>query len=234
MNGQPKEVYMDINTILNDTNFQYRKDATKGGELGKDEFLRLLVTQLQNQDPVNPLDSSQFAAQLAQFNSVEQLINVNDGITELVNTQVAIGTGMTNTLAATLSGKQVRAIGNQIAIESGGTANVSFELSSPATDATITIKDLDGNVVRVEKLSNLSAGKNSWEWDGTSTLGLALPDGNYKFEVTAQDGENAVSVIPFVEGVVEKVKYGSEGVQLYVNGMYISLGDVEEIGESPQ
>lgn len=218
-----------ITQIKSDSSTAYRSLGTPGSDLGKDDFLRLLVTQLQNQDPVNPMDSSQFAAQLAQFNSVEQLINVNSSLESMNQSQQLIGTGLNNTLASSLPGKTVRAASNQLML-ANGESKVDFNLGTAASEVEITIKNANGVVVRTETLKNKSAGDNEWTWNGKATDGKSLPEGKYTVSVSAKDGDNSVKATTYINGTVSRVKYSSEGVQLLVNGIFIGLGDVEEVG----
>ncbi|TNE73631.1 flagellar biosynthesis protein FlgD [bacterium] len=219
-----------ISQIRSDTSAINRANSSLGGELGKDEFLRLLVTQLQNQDPVNPMDSSQFASQLAQFNSVEQLINVNDSLTAMAQSQELIGTGLNNTLASSLPGKTVKVATNQLKLDNSREVPVLYELSTGATEVEVNIYNSNGTLVRTETLENKSSGENTYTWDGKGDSGKNLPEGDYYVTVSAKNGENAVEAATYVKGEVAKVKYTSNGVQLLVNGMYVGLGDVEEIG----
>lgn len=219
-----------ITQIRSETSALNRLSATPGSDLGKDEFLRLLVTQLRNQDPVNPMDSSQFASQLAQFNSVEQLINVNDTLSAMIQSQELIGTGLNNTLASSLPGKSVKAISNQIALDSTRETDIYFDLGQAATEIELTIRNALGDVVRTVTLENKNMGEHSWTWDGKANDGKSLAEGTYTVSVQAKNGVNAVQARTYVKGTVEKVKYTNQGVQLLVNGMFIGLGDVEEIG----
>lgn len=219
-----------ITQIRSETSAINRLSATPGSDLGKDEFLRLLVTQLQNQDPVNPMDSSQFASQLAQFNSVEQLINVNDSLSAMIQSQELIGTGLNNTLASSLPGKNVKAASNQVALDSTRESEIHFDLGQAATEIELTIRNASGDVVRTVTLENKNLGEHSWTWDGKANDGKSLAEGTYTVSVEAKNGENAVQAQTYVKGTVDKVKYTNQGVQLLVNGMFIGVGDVEEIG----
>lgn len=226
---------MDAITQINsNTSNVLSQNPSVNGELGKDQFLQLLVSQLRNQDPMNPMEGAEFASQLAQFNQVEQLMNVNDGIESLAQLQGNSMAGLNNTLATTITGKYVKALGNGVSLGESGEAEMMFKLDNAATDVTITIKDENGNVVREESLQNLPQGDNTWTWNGQNNQGSNMPEGNYTYEVSAQNGDETVNALTFMQGKVDRVKFGSDGVQLYVDGMYISLGDVEEIGESPQ
>lgn len=226
---------MDAITQINsNTSSKLQENPAINGELGKDQFLQLLVSQLRNQDPLNPMEGAEFASQLAQFNQVEQLLNVNEGIENLAELQGSSMAGLNNTLATTITGKHIKAIGNGVSLGESGEAEMAFKLNNPASDVTITIRDESGNVVREQSLVNLPKGDNAWTWDGTNNQGSNMPEGNYTYEVSAQNGNENVESLTYVQGVVDRVRFGSDGVQLFVDGMYVSLGEVEEIGESPQ
>ena len=223
---------MDISQINSDTASVAAASRNPGKtDLGKDDFLQLLVTQLRNQDPTNPMKSQEFASQLAQFNSLEQLINVNSGLEELAASQESTSTGMINTLASTLTGKQVKVQTNQLSLGAEGGTPVNFDLAKDAPTVELKIYDASGNEVRSVTLANQSEGGNSWQWDGKSNSGSRLPEGEYSVEVNAGDGETSIDGFAFLKGNVDKVKYSSDGIKLQVNGVYVGMGQVEEISE---
>ena len=199
-------------------------------QLGQQEFLQLLVAQLQNQDPVNPMDGAQFASQLAQFNSVEQLIGVNEGLGNLAISQDLMGASLTNSMAASLTGKEVRALSNQISLSSEGNAEINYKLNDSATDVEIVVRTASGAEVRRETLSGVPSGDNAWTWDGLDANGQRMGEGEYTVEVIAKNGDNNVGALTFLEGIASKVRYTSQGVYLAVNGIDIPIGDVEEVG----
>ena len=226
---------MDITSINSNTSILQQAGRQPGNEsLDRDAFLQLLVTQLRNQDPVNPMESAEFASQLAQFNSVEQLVNVNEGLEALQEQQATMSTGMINTLAATLSGKTVKVQTNQFNLGESGTMDIGFNLKNVASDVEIRIVDSNGEVVRTEQLSNFNPGSHSWQWDGKTDSGQQAAEGDYRVEVSATDGSTEIQTSTFLEGVVDRVKYSNSGVKLIVNGLEVGMGDVEEIGEPPQ
>lgn len=224
---------MDIGNILSQSQSQQLNDTKSGNagnaSLGKDDFLKLLVTQMRNQDPINPMDGKEFAAQLAQFNSVEQLINVNKGIESLAQSQQDLNSGLNNSMAASLAGKEVKALSNQISLKDGN-AVIDFRLKHASTETQVIITDSMGNIVRSDQLGSFSNGDQSWVWDGTSDHGEEVPDGIYSIEVNAQNENGDVESITFTRGIAESVKYTENGVKLLVNGAYIPIGDIEEIG----
>ncbi|HHM01854.1 MAG TPA: hypothetical protein ENJ15_02505 [Caldithrix abyssi] len=198
--------------------------------LGKEEFLKLLVVQLQNQDPLSPLESQEFSAQLAQFSSVEQLTNIDNNLEESIKSNVVLSQTINNTLATTLIGKQVTAAGNQVELAEGTPAKVSFELQNAAQEVTVTITDSAGNVVRTLEGQGLSSGIQSLEWDGRDDDGIAVPEGIYSFSVKATDASGAEVVSqPLIRGVAGSLLYSGGAAYLRIGALNVSFGDVLEI-----
>ena len=220
---------MDIQGI-NPTLQPYDLSPQDKTQLGQQEFLQLLVAQLQNQDPVNPMDGAQFASQLAQFNSVEQLIGVNQGLNNLGISQDLMGASLTNSMAASLTGKEVRALSNQISLSSLENTEINYKLNNSATDVEIIIRTKSGAEVRRQNLSSIPSGDHTWNWDGLDNNGKRMGEGEYTIEVIAKNGDNKVGALTFLEGFANRVRYTSKGVFLLVNGIDIAIGDVEEVG----
>lgn len=211
--------------------------AEKGGEtnsaLGQQEFLHLLVAQMQNQDPLNPMDGTEFASQLAQFNSVEQLINLNQGLGMLQASQDAMSSSLSNSMAASLVGKQVKALSSQIWLGSGEEAAVNYRLNNSASSVEIVVRNSSGGEVRRETIEGVAAGDNLWRWDGRNGIGERMADGTYHIEVRAVNESGPVESLTFLEGVAQRVRYTGQGVFLNVNQVDVPIGDVEEVGERP-
>ncbi len=213
---------------------QQTSQAQGKSSLGQQEFLQLLVAQMRNQDPVNPMDGAEFASQLAQFNSVEQLISVNDGLDQLAMSQDLMGSSLTNSMAASLTGKDIRALSDQVFLSSEGEAEINFKLNDSASDVEIIVRTASGAEVRRESLSGIPSGDSSWTWDGLNNNGERMGEGDYTVEVVAKNGDNNVGALTFIEGFASKVRYTSQGVYLSVNGIDIPIGDVEEVGTAPK
>lgn len=224
---------MDISQVLSaQQNVQpTSNDQQQTNSMGKEGFLQLLVAQMKNQDPTNPLKGTEFATQLAQFNSVEQLLNLNSSMESMVNSQEMMASSLSNVMTASLVGKSVTAVGDQLHLEAGGTAGVNYRLNGSAETVEITIKDMSGNVIRTENLSGLSSGDNTWEWDGKDSSGQTAAEGTYQVEIEALNGDSEVKALALVEGEVDSVKYGSEFIELIVDGVSVNLGDVEEVSK---
>src|SRR6056297_151394 len=224
---------MEINNILSQTSQAFnQKEKASNSEMGQQEFLQLLVAQMRNQDPINPLDSKEFAAQLAQFNSVEQLINVNSGLSTLQGSQDMMSASLTNSMAASMTGKHVKALSSEIYLAPGGQSNIQYKLQNSASDVEIVIRNESGSEVRREKLSGVAGGDNQWSWDGRNDAGDRMADGNYHVEIQASNEGSKVNALTYVEGTVGKVRYTGSGVFIHVNGVNVSIGDVEEVAQN--
>ncbi len=200
--------------------------ATK--ELDRDAFLNLLVTQLQNQDPLNPTDSTEFTAQLAQFSSLEQLSNVNDNLKQLQNFQASIN----NSQAVSLIGKEITANGNSVTLADGQTAACEFKLEGDASVAVVSIYDHTGGFVKSFESQNLTAGQHTLDWDGSDQNGNLAPSGNYTFEVLAADASgNNIKTTTFFNGQVNKVVFENNITYLMAGDQRVALGDIIQVGE---
>jgi flagellar basal-body rod modification protein FlgD len=196
-------------------------------ELGRDAFLSLLITQLQNQDPLNPTDSTEFTAQLAQFSSLEQLGYVNDNLKQLQNSQASGN----NTQAVALIGKEITASGNSLDLAQGPPAGCDFKLDGNASVIMVSIYDHTGEFVNSFESRNLTAGKHTLDWDGIDQNGSPAAAGNYTFEVLAADanGDN-INTTTFFSGKVDKVIFEDNTTYLISKDQRVALSDVIEVG----
>ncbi len=148
-------------------------------------FLKLLTTQLKHQDPLDPLSSSEFTAQLAQFAGVEQSIQTNANLEKLI----ALNSSNQALTAVGYLGKYVEAKGNGGTL-ANGRADFAYEIPSNATAVAITIRNEAGSPILV-KPGNLSMGRHDFVWDGTNQQGDAQPEGKYTITVNAVDADSA-------------------------------------------
>ncbi len=198
--------------------------------MGKDAFLKLLITQLQHQDPLNPADSTEFTAQLAQFSSLEQLSNINTNLNALQLYQASIN----NAQAVGFIGKEILANGNSIEKTAGRAATCEFELPAEAKRVVVTIYDAAGGFVKDIDLSGQFSGRQSVAWDGTDRNGAPVADGAYSFEVQAEGANGiALSVSPRSRGVVTGVVF-EDGITYLITGQNrFAIGDVLQVGLAP-
>ncbi|PTB18043.1 flagellar biosynthesis protein FlgD [Trinickia symbiotica] len=153
-------------------------------------FLKLLVTQLQNQDPTNPMDSSQMTSQLAQINTVSGISQLNTTLTSLAS-QLQAGQ---NAQSSLLIGQNVLVPGTSAIVSSGKSPGFGVELTSAATDVQVTIKDSSGNLVNTIDLGAQSAGTIPVSWTPTDSSGKTLSDGTYTISAAATVGGKTSSV----------------------------------------
>lgn len=167
----------------------------------QNQFLTMLVTQLQNQDPTNPMDNSQLTTQLAQINTLSGIEKLN---TTLGSISGQISTSQ-NLQSTTLIGHGVMVDGSQILVGSGTTTPFGVELTTASTATTATIKDSTGATVRTIDLGALSSGVHTFSWDGTLTDGSTAPDGKYSVSIAASNGSTQLVAQPlnyaYVSGV---------------------------------
>lgn len=184
----------------------------------QDTFLKLLVTQMQNQDPLNPMDNSQMTSQIAQLNTVQ-------GINQLNTTVAALQAQMQasqNLQSTSFIGRTVLAPGSNISL-TNGTAQMGVDLAGISDSTMIQVKDAGGIVVRTFGIGAGVAGLNQITWDGKNDAGQTLPDGNYKFAVAATNNNQQVQAATLTYGLVNSVSMSSTGVKLNTN----LLGDVD-------
>ncbi|MFH1993450.1 MAG: flagellar hook capping FlgD N-terminal domain-containing protein [Pseudomonadota bacterium] len=172
--------------------------------LGMNQFLTLLVAQLEHQDPLNPMNSADFTAQLAQFASVEQLYGMN---ARLKNIQETLGSQGKQQDLVGLIGKTVKADDNTILVENGKVLSGSYSLKD-AANAIVRVYNRAGQEVRTLYNYQSSMGEHRVEWDGRNNAGNRVADGTYTFEVVAVDekGRN-VAADTYVSGEVTGVTY---------------------------
>ena len=185
--------------------------------LGKNDFLKILVTQLQNQDPLNPTDSTQFVSQLAQFSALEQMTNVNTNL----QTVQALDQSINNSLAPNFIGKTVMANGSTFNLATGGTYNIQYQLAKDAATVNINIYDSSGNNIRTIQSTKVAAGQQSTTWDGKDNNGTAVDAGQYSFTIQAKDSSgNAMSTAAYIQA-------DATGVSYHDGGTYLTTKDVE-------
>ncbi|MCP4600078.1 MAG: flagellar hook assembly protein FlgD [Proteobacteria bacterium] len=195
-----------------------------GSDLDKTAFLSLLVAQLKNQDPLEPMSNSEFVAQLAQFSSVEQLVGVNEGLNVLGVQQM----GMANAQAATLIGNEVEVRSDKLQVRDGdASASAGFRLDGDAADVQVKLRDASGSVVRTIELGYQQQGIVPFEWDLLDDNGARKAPGTYRVDVVATDGEgNEISWESRVRGAVTGVNYDGGYPELVIGSIKASTSDI--------
>jgi flagellar basal-body rod modification protein FlgD len=190
-----------------------------------DSFLRLLTTQLKNQDPLAPLDATQFVSQLSQFASVEQMIQSNRKLDQIISSLGA------NSIMADIGliGRAVEVPGNLAELRDGA-LSLNYTLAKNAAQATVVIRDAQGTIVRTLP-ADTRAGTHSLVWDGTDNGGNQLDDGIYRFTFGAADAEGKpVATQAYVTATVMRVETTASGSSLVLsNGLSLPSSAVRAV-----
>ena len=194
-----------------------------GQSLSETDFLTLLTTQLQHQDPLNPQSPSDLAAELAQFSTASGV--------QTLNTAFNSGSGMQ---AASLVGNNVAVAGNTMVLGANGSAQGAFSLSGAAKDVAVTIANSAGSIIGTIDLGPLAAGNQSFGWNGKDVNGTALPAGNYVYAVNATPASTGATVTATSYAVVpvtSVVLGGQSGPMLDLGGGLapVALSSVQEV-----
>ena len=192
--------------------------------MGKDDFLKLLVAQLENQNPLDPLDNAEFTAQLAQFSSLEQLFDMNKNMEGLQSLQSSLN----ETQALNFLGREVEAAGDSFVYQ-GGEKELNFSVDAGAEEVYLGIYDSAGDLVRNESLGALSGGEHTYLWDGRDGKGNAIPVGRYSFDLAASGEDGPVKTETFIAGRVDGVSYAAAGPVLSIAGVEIDSEDIIKI-----
>lgn len=198
--------------------------------MGKDDFLGLMLAQLKYQDPLNPMDGTQYAAQLAQFTSLEQLTNINDNLKESINANYLLAQSVNNTTTASMIGKEVKLGGSDLKYEGQDNINLGYQLPSDAASIELKIYDSNGKLVRTITDIEKNAGEHKLNWDFTDSKGKKVASGTYTFEIKAKaTNGNDISVDTFKYGFVDAVRFTESGTKLIINKIEYLLSDITEI-----
>ncbi|MGH8415747.1 MAG: flagellar hook assembly protein FlgD [Pseudomonas sp.] len=230
-----------MTTVSNDTSSDYLKslqkttsdkagDSTTGASsLGKDSFLQLLVTQMQNQNPLDPQDNSEFVAQLAQFSSLETMQNLStsvDAIGGMYQSSQALQ-------ASSLVGRSVIVDAGSTNVDTSKEMTGSVTVPSASSVTTVKVYDADGAVVRTIDLGDQKAGTASFTWDGKDDAGNVLESGNYSFIAKGSLDGTETGLTTYLPATVTSVTMGSAGTSMTLNlanGTNIALSKVQQIG----
>lgn len=200
-----------------------------GNALGRDDFMRLLMTQMQAQDPLEPMDNTQFTAQLAQFSSLENL----EAMTGAMNNMAVSQASNTSALMVSFIGKTVDVTRPEIVVEGGAAGPIGFELTQDAASVEVTIVDESGKVVRRIEAGQLGEGANEMAWDGLDDDGNPVADGTYTARVEAKDdaGETVEASMRMGRTVTGVTFNGGVPMLMLEGDSVVSLGEVVEVSE---
>lgn len=199
--------------------------------MDKEDFLKLLITQLRYQDPMAPQDPKDFVAQLAQFSSLEQQMNANQNLAGLGKVVQGLQDSLGLSRGVALLGKMVKGVGNGLPLSGGRAPAASYQLSADAKEVQVAILNAGGQTVRTLKLGSQSAGVRQFTWDGKDDQGRLLADGSYTFQVSAKDSQGkSLTVVNYFTGKVQEVYKYTQGVWVRVDGRQVKVDDIVSVG----
>jgi flagellar basal-body rod modification protein FlgD len=200
--------------------------------MGKDDFLQLMVTKLQYQDPLNPMEDEDFIAQLAQFSSLEQMSNIAEGIETSNQWDYLQMQSMNNVMASGFIGKEVTADYSGLYFDGSTSPTITFSTSVNAEQIKFVVTDADDNVIATLTKDDVTAGTGTITWDGRNDAGNRVDEGYYTITATGTDtaGKQFIPDLT-LKGVVSKVVYRDGSAYLVVNGAELALGDVVSIAD---
>ena len=187
-------------------------NSIAGGAMGKDQFVKLLVAQMTHQDPLNPMDSTQMAAQLAQFSSVEQLMNINTTLSGQANGTSSMLEALDRNAALGMIGRSVTAVSDQITVAGHAAPNIQTEVPAAGAAVRVRIVDATGNDVGTASYGVLAGGRRTL--DLTQALKSA-PNGSYTVKVEMVDATGKVTALsPIQDFKIDGLKFGTNGAIL--------------------
>ncbi|THB80050.1 MAG: flagellar hook capping protein [Desulfobacteraceae bacterium] len=189
--------------------------------LGRDSFLTMLVAQLENQDPLNPMEGTDFSAQLAQFSQLEQLMNLNDTMLELKTSFDESTEG--NVMEYV--GKKVSVNMDEMEVLGGSVSGGSYTINEPS-DIMVSITNDQGNLIRTLYLGGQTSGTHTINWDGKDSGGNIVADGTYNYTIMANTGSGFVEVPSTKTGIVEAVIYDNNKPYFIIDGVSIDANSL--------
>jgi flagellar basal-body rod modification protein FlgD len=201
--------------------------------MNKDDFLKLLMAQLQNQDPMSPENPKDFVAQLAQFSSLEQQINSNSNLENLSKAIQGLQQSQGIAQGVALLGKTVQGNANLLTVAGGKAFDGAYQLPQGAAQVAVGIFDASGNQVATLNLEAQAAGSRGFSWDGKDSSGKAVADGVYTYQVAAQDkAGKAIQVSNSLTGTVDQVYQDAKGIWITVNGQKMLMNNITTVDGS--
>ncbi len=201
--------------------------------MGKDAFLNLMIAQLKNQNPLEPMDGSDYSAQLAQFSSLEQLQNINQSLNTSIDANYLLAQSVNNTMTAALIGKNAKIAKDTITFDGQKGNDIGYTLPAQASKVEVKIYDEGGRLVKTYKDLDTGKGEYKLSWDFLDDNGRKVNSGEYRFEVKAKamDGSD-MTAAQYLIGNIDGVRYSKDGTSILINGVEYQVSDVFEILEN--
>lgn len=219
---------MTIESVISSTSNDSTTTTTDTSSLlDSDAFLQLLLTEIEYQDPLSPMDSTEYISQLAELSQLEKLTTISEGMDDMIEGM----DGLESMSALDYLGKSVEVDGSSIVLSGGEASSVSIDLEEDAAEVTVNIFDSDGNIVESDIYTDVESGSFSYVWDGLDYDDDAMDDGTYTALVSAVDENgDTVSADTTVAGTVTGVEISSDGIILTLDdGRTVNATNVSNI-----
>ncbi len=211
-------------TSVQNGNGVYSTTTAANDDLGMSQFMSLLVTQIQNQDPFSPMDNQQFISQLTQFTSLEQLQKINDALGD----NMTVSQSLNNTLLLDLVGRRATVPGSRFTVAEGEASPLKVQASAGGT-ATVTVKNAAGQVVSTYD-REVAAGWDDVSWNGRLADGSVAPDGEYTYEISMVDRSgNPVTTSTYVTGLVDSLRFENGIAMVTVAGVEYYVSEIAQV-----
>lgn len=189
----------------------------------KDQFLKLLLAQLKQQDPLEAPDASKLSEQITAFGQLEQMFNMNSSLENISKAS----NNADQSQAVSLIGKKITSYGDSLSVSGADKGLVGFSLGGNAKEVTVSIKDSAGKVVRTIRYENVTSGIYTDQFDGKNDAGADLPEGKYTMETSAVDPDKApMAVKPVFQGVVTGVQFSPQGAIIQAGNGTFNMGQI--------
>ena len=216
----------NVNSVLDQ--YQIKQQTTGNDNLGKDEFLNLLVAQLNNQNPLEPQGNGEFIAQLAQFSSLEGIQTLNDSVQSIMSSYQSSQALQ----ASSLVGRKVIVPSEQAVVDTSESFKASLVLPVSSNNVYVNVYDQAGSLVSRVNLGEQAAGNVSFIWDGKNASGDVVPPGTYRFEAQATYGNETKGLYTMLPANVDSVTLGGKELMLNLAGLgSVPLSQVQVIGQ---
>lgn len=201
--------------------------AVPGGTMGKDDFMKLLITQMTHQDPLSPQDSSQMASQLAQFSALEQMTSINQTLASQSGATSALAGSMNNSAAIALIGKTVMASSDQVAGGTSGTTTIATDIPTGGGHLSVRIVDSNGKTIATKDVGMVTGGRST---AAIGDLTSGLPAGNYTVAFDLADGAGGITHPPsLVSAKIDGVSFGTTGARVTSGSLSIPIGSITSV-----
>jgi len=223
-------MFYNVNSLYSlNTGASSQTNSSSENVLDKDAFLKLLVAELQNQNPLEPMDNKDFVSQMAQFTSMEQMTNMSQSLQSFLGSMESTG----KLQASAVVGKFAVVEGKEINISGGFAQQITYTIETPS-EVILQVKDEEGNIILEENLGFKEAGIDTFQWDGRNNDGITQEDGTYDYQLFAIDSEgNRVEFGGVKGGIVQAIQFRDNEIYILVSGERYNFKDIVEISEPP-